>query len=305
MEGLTDDNVIEKRFIKMNRCFFSLVFFLFLINSTSYGVELERSAVKLHGAFARMHAAQNFEYKMAVNDSIRDVFSNILQYKASFEYAFDTLKTVGKILSPDKLFRIINWNVVHPDGSNSYYGYIQYYHTAKDTIVLTELIDFSERMADPEQQMLDASQWYGALYYDIVPAKEKTRTHYVLLGWDGGDLFVNRKVIDVLSFSSSGVPKFGKNVFVFGKQRKKRVVFEFSYMATMKLFYDKEIDMVVFEHMVPINSSLINQRSAYGSDLTFDGLEYEKGKWILRENLNVKNKKKDLNKRKKDISYTF
>jgi len=304
-QGLRDNNEIEMSFRQMSRCFFLLVFILFLINSTSYSVELERVEVRLYSAFERMHATRNLEYKMAVNDSIRNMFSDILQHKASFDYSFDTLKTVGKILSPDKLFRIINWNVVHPDGSNSYYGYIQYYLKTKDTIVVTELIDFSERMEDPEQQMLDASQWYGALYYDIVPAKEKSRTHYLLLGWDGGDLFVNRKVIDVLSFSSSGVPKFGKNVFVFGKQRKKRVVFEFSYMATMKLFYDKEIDMVVFEHMVPINSSLINQRSAYGSDLTFDGLEYEKGKWVLRENLNVKNKKKDLNKRKKDISYTF
>ena len=97
-----------------------------------------------------------------------------------------------------------------------------------------------------------ADQWYGALYYEIVPAKVKRRNHYLLLGWDGGDLFVNRKVIDVLSFSSSGVPRFGKSVFKFKKDRKKRVVFEFSYMATMRLFYDDDIDMVVFEHMTPI-----------------------------------------------------
>lgn len=285
---------------------FLVSLFLFLAFSFSAsGVDLERVEARLYGAFQRLNTARDFHQKMACNDSIRTMFSEVLQYKASYNYGFDTLKTVGKVMSVDEKFRIVNWNIIHPDGSYSYYGFIQYYLKSKDTIVLTELIDFSDRMTDPEQQIVSADQWYGALYYEIVSSKGKERPHYLLLGWDGGDLFVNRKVIDVLSFSSSGVPRFGKNVLVFGKNRKKRAIFEFSYMATMKLFYDKDIDMVVLEHMVPVNSSMANIPSAFGSDLTFDGLEYDNGKWLLRENLNVKNRNKQLNKRKKDISYTF
>jgi hypothetical protein len=116
----------------------------------------------------------------------------------------------------------------------------------------------------------------------------------MLLGWDGGDIYLNRKVIDVLTFNSSGKPKFGKNIFKFGKDRKKRVIFEFSYQATMRLFYDENIDMIVFEHMTPIRPSLKDQKIHYGSDLTFDGLELVDDKWILRENLDVKNDKKSL-----------
>lgn len=286
------------------------VFFIIIISSLSV---VSLASVKgtpmrdgdLFEAFIRLRAAPNLEVKIAINDSIREMFRDVLQYNDSYTHAFDTLKTVGKLMSPDKAFRIINWNITHPDGSYSYYGFIQYYIERKDTIKLTELIDFSERMVDPEQQMVSADQWYGALYYEIVPMVDKKRTHYLLLGWDGGDLFLNRKVIEVLSFTSSGTPKFGKNVFIFKKERKKRVLFDFSYMATMRLFYDDEIDMVVFEHMVPINSNQKDNRSTYGSDLTFDGLHFKDGKWRLEENLNVKNKKKHLNKRKKDISYTF
>jgi hypothetical protein len=208
-------------------------------------------------------------------------------------------------MSPDNVFRIINWNITHPDGASSYYAFLQFYIEDKNKIVLTELTDMSERMEDAEQQIVGPEQWYGALYYQIVPSSDRKRNHYLLLGWDGGDLLVNRKVIDVLSLTSRGKPKFGKSVFQFGKERKKRVVFEFSYMATMRLFYDPDIDMVVFEHMVPIHSEKKDIPASFGSDLTFDGLEYEDGKWILRENLDVKNKKKILNKRKKDISYTF
>ncbi|ALO15070.1 hypothetical protein L21SP5_01420 [Salinivirga cyanobacteriivorans] len=255
--------------------------------------------------FKRLRTIQNIDKKLALNDSIREIFGRILKEKDSFEHGFDTIKTIGKILSPDEKFRLINWNIIKPDGTYNYYCYVQFYNEDKDEIRLTELHDASDSISDPEQQVLMADQWYGALYYEIVPAKVKRRNHYLLLGWDGGDLFVNRKVIDVLSFSSSGVPRFGKSVFKFKKDRKKRVVFEFSYMATMRLFYDDDIDMVVFEHMTPIKPSLKGQKVAYGSDLTFDGLEFEDGKWILRENLDVKNSKKQLNKRKKDISYTF
>lgn len=259
----------------------------------------------LYDYFHRLRTIQNMENKLALNDTIRAVFQRALTQKSSFNYGFDTLETVGKIMSPDEQFRLINWNIVNPDGTYNYYCFIQFYNDDNDEIRLTELTDKSDRIIDPEQQVLAADQWYGALYYEIVPAKVKKRKHYLLLGWDGGDLFINRKVIDVLSFSSSGVPRFGKSVFKFNKDRKKRVIFEFSYMATMRLIYDDDIDMVVFEHMSPLKPSLKGQKMAYGSDLTFDGLEFEDGKWILRENLDVKISKKLLNKRKKDISYTF
>ncbi len=284
-----------------------LLFLLMLISLSGITQRTHTKNVNdtLFDYFSRLRAIEQINDKLALNDSIRDIFTRILKDKNSFEYGFDTLKTVGKVMSPDEKFRLINWNITNPEGTYNYYCFIQYYDEDKDEIRLTELTDRSDSIQDPEQQVLSADRWYGALYYEIVPAKTKRRNHYLLLGWDGGDLFINRKVIDVLTFSSRGVPRFGKSVFKFKKDRKKRVIFEFSYMATMRLFYDDDIDMVVFEHMAPKNASLKGNKMAYGSDLTFDGLEFVDGKWILKENLDVKNSKKDLNKRKKDISYTF
>ncbi len=259
----------------------------------------------LYNCFKRLRVTPDQSQKKQINDSIRDIFKRILVKKEFFENPFDTLRTVGRIMSPDEKFRIINWNTLDGDGTYTYYAFIQYYHKDKDEIVLTELIDKSDSIPDPEQQVLDAENWYGALYYDIVPPPKRKYDEYLLLGWDGGTLFLNRKVIDVLRFTSSGVPRFGKSIFKLKKDRKKRIIFEFSYMASMRLFYDDDIDMVVFEHLVPLTPAVRDQKSYYGSDLTFDGLEFEDGKWHLRENLDVKNSKKDLNKRKKDISFTF
>ncbi len=281
----------------------SILFFIHTGQSqTSQSANVEDT---LAGSFKRLRITPDQVQKKQINDSIRNIFKRILVKKEYFEHSFDTLKTVGRIMSPDEKFRIINWNTLNGDGTYTYYAFIQFYREDKDEIVVTELIDKSDSIPDPEQQVLDAKNWYGALYYHIVPPQKRKNDEYLLLGWDGGTLFVNRKVIDVLRFSSSGVPRFGKSVFKLKKERKKRIIFEFSYMSSMRLFYDDDIDMVVFEHLVPLTPAVRDQKSYYGSDLTFDGLEFEDGKWHLRENLDVKNSKKDLNKRKKDISFTF
>jgi hypothetical protein len=295
---------LSRLFMKRKWFFIGFTYIILSVGALN-AQSIKASEDSLFAGFQRLRAAKSLTQKVAINDSLRTIFRRVLQQNESFRHSFDTLNTVGKIMSPDEAFRIINWNITHPDGTNSYYAFLQFYHEDKNKIVLTELTDMSERMDDPEQQIVGPEQWYGALYYQIVPSDDRKRNHYLLLGWDGADLLINRKVIDVLSFTSSGKPKFGKSVFQFGKERKKRVVFEFSYMATMRLFYDPDIGMVVFEHMVPVQSAKKDIVASFGSDLTFDGLEYEDGKWILRENLDVKNKNKMLNKRKKDISYTF
>lgn len=251
----------------------------------------------LFDLFQTLRKTEDVQNKMVVNEEIKNIFRRILSKGNYFEHNFDTVSSLGVVTSPDETFRIINWNTLDGDGTYTYHAFIQYRPKKRDEIKVTELTDKSDSIIMPEQQILQADEWYGALYYEIVPAKINKEIVYMLLGWDGGDIYINRKVIDVLSFSSSGKPKFGKNIFKFDRERKKRVIFEFSYQATMRLFYDDNIDMIVFEHMTPIRPSLKDQKMQYGSDLTFDGLELEDDKWILRHNLDVKNDKKNLRRK--------
>ncbi|PLX16403.1 MAG: hypothetical protein C0599_15385 [Salinivirgaceae bacterium] len=277
--------------------YLGLVVGLFILPFIAFSQPVKTVNDTLFDYFQALRTTQEFNQKMVINEKIKNVFRRILSQDKYYEHSFDTIKSMGVVSSPDEAFRIINWNTMDGDGTYTYHAFIQYRPKKRDEIKLTELIDHSDSIIMPEQQILPPDQWYGALYYEIVPAKINKQMQYVLLGWDGGDIYINRKVIDVLTFSSSGKPKFGKNVFKFGKKRKKRVIFEFSYQATMRLFYDDNIDMIVFEHMTPIRPSLKDQKMQYGSDLTFDGLELVDDKWILRENLDVKNDKKSLRRK--------
>ena len=260
--------------------------------------------LKLKNMFEELYRTSDYQVQKKLSDTISTCFTTILNKPESFNVKFDSIKHLGVTKSSDETFRIFGWDLIKPDGSYKYYGLIQYFNKNKNSCLVTSLVDKSDSISNAEQKALTSDEWYGALYYKIVPFKSHGRTLYVLLGWNGGNLMINRKVIEVLSFNSRGVPRFGKNIFKFGKKNKKRVIFEYSYMATMKLTYDNNLKAIVFEHLVPIEDRYRGQRSEYGSDLSFDGLKYDGNKWIFEENVKVKNKKIQTKKKKK-ISYTF
>ena len=45
---------------------------------------------------------------------------------------------------------------------------------------------------------LNYKNWYGCLYYDIIPIKVGKEKYYTLLGWDGNNKNTTKKIIDVV-----------------------------------------------------------------------------------------------------------
>lgn len=229
--------------------------------------------------------------KVNLNDSILGTFREVLDNPSSFTYPFHQLSNCGIITSEDKRLRIINWNLKFSDGSFKYYGFIQYYLEDKDKIVTHELVDLSDSIIDPEHASLYPYNWYGALYYHIISYKEGGKYYYVLLGWDGNSYLTNKKIVDVLTFSSSGKAYFGKPVFLVEKERKKRIIFEHALRVSMLLRYDEKAGAIVFDHLSPAKPSQKGQYQFYGPDGSYDGLVYEKGKWVFVSDFYVTNPK--------------
>ena len=234
---------------------------------------------------------------------VNDVFAKSLtafRPNDLFNAPFDTLrKTISIIDAPDNSFRIINWMVYYNKGVYDFYGYVLYKQT--DSILSFKLTDNSAKMPKPEEVTTTNADWYGALYYDIVKSGTEEDPYYVLLGWDGNDLFTNRKVIEALSFDENYIPTFGKPVFQFKEDDlRQRVVFEFSESATMKLRYEPKYNMIIFDHLSPAKSTLEGKSEYYGSDFTFDALKFEDYKWTLMEDINIRNPKTKQSKRIKN-----
>jgi hypothetical protein len=125
-----------------------------------------------------------------------------------------------------------------------------------------------------------ANQWYGANYYKIVKTTFNKRDYYTLLGWDGADSLINRKIADVLQFKE-GKPRFGAPIFDLKRKTVfYRMVFEFNNEATMALKYDEKRKFLIHENIVPDKPENSAFAERYFPDGSFDYLIWnKKGQW--------------------------
>lgn len=240
--------------------------------------------------------------RKTLNKEILRVFEKALTQEDAFAFPFDSLTGVARLVPSDKSFRIINWNLPYADGTQEYFGFIQNKYTlvkkkglfSKEkttSIKLHQLIDKSAEIKNPENHISDNKNWYGMLYYAIIPKRAKKKMYYTLLAWDGNDKLSKKKIIDVLTFDEKGIPHFGADIFNVPKKSPKRVVFEYAANCTISLKYNSKKDIVVFDHLSPENPSLEGQYQYYCTDMSYDGFEFKKGNWNYIEDVNITNDK--------------
>jgi hypothetical protein len=197
-------------------------------------------------------------------------------------------------MSPDEKLKIYNWNVPYEAGYHVYHCFLQ--HKTKDSLMTFELDDKSEKIESPEDSLLNKNNWYGALYYNIIPKKGRFgQTYYTLLGYDLNDYLTNKKVVDVLYFDKNKQPVFGANIFKNQRNITKRLIFEYAEFATMTLQYEEEKDMIVYDHLSPSKPKYEGQREFYGPDFSYDGLKFENGIWNTYFDLDLRLNNINLN----------
>lgn len=230
----------------------------------------------------------------ASSDSLRKVANNeyrvalieLVRNPLSFNYKFDSLKSISILKANDKI-KIYNWALPHVDGTYSYFAFLQI-KLDKENFKIIELKDHVADQPLVEQKILSPEQWYGALYYEIIHHKKIGKNYYTLLGWDGNDILSNKKVIDIIELHKNGNVKIGASIFKKRNETVKRVVFEYSENASMSLKYNKTSEKIIFDYLVPPTSNLKGVKAYYGPSLdTFDAFTIGSGKWIYETNTDV------------------
>lgn len=224
-----------------------------------------------------------------INNQIIELFSKVLKKRSSFDYPFNKLNKVSKLVSEDQRIRVISWNIPKEDGTYNYFCFIQQLDKKKTKLKLTKLKDESENINNPEFAKTNKNKWYGALYYKIRDNKAGKKTYYTLLGWDGNNNFTNKKIIESFYIEGNKLV-LGPPIFKMGKDLKSRIIFEYAKQAKMMLRYDEEIEMIVYDHLAPSHKKFTGQYMYYGPDMSQDGIKFEKGFWVLKPNLDLRNK---------------
>ena len=231
--------------------------------------------------------------KRIANDALIEYLSEVLSYEKSFNYNFDSLITISRIKSPDKRFRIFNWLLKKDNNTYEYYGIVHYYNKKKKKFELITLIDNSNNIRTPEQENLDATNWYGGLIYDIIYIKKPGKKYYTLLLWDGNDGYSTKKIIDVMYFSGKNKIKFGLPIFKKNaKESQKRIILQYDSKTTVSVKYSNEKKEIIFNNLVPQRKGLEGLYEFYIPEGTFNSYKYKNGKWWLKEDVDVRIKQK-------------
>jgi|TARA_B110000240_G_scaffold97300_1_gene110133 hypothetical protein len=243
-------------------------------------------------AHAIMNAETEAEKRLA-NTAFITNLTEVLQYEKSFKFAFDSLPTIARILSPDNTFRIFNWLLKKDNGAYEYYAIVHYHNKKRKRYEIIPLVDNSANIRNAEQEDLDAKNWYGGLYYQIAYIKKTGRKYYTLLAWDGNDGFSTNKIIDVMYFSGKNKIKFGLPIFKKSKKEsQKRIVIEYDAKTSVSVKYQQKEQRIVFNHLVPARKDLEGLEEYYIPEGTFNAYQYKKGKWLLEQDIDIRNQQK-------------
>jgi hypothetical protein len=263
----------------------NFLLFLFLIslsfcsfaNDTDTTLFVE-SEGKMGGLIEDVLTNKNRDIREEASLELQSNLETTLNLTGSYNYSFSNLRGVSIQQPEDKSFRIFTWQLYLDENHYQYRGFIQ----TKEGKVY-KLKDNSDDMRTVEFSVLKPENWYGALYYNIVPFNHQGQKMYMLFGYDAIDFYNKRKLLEVLYFDDAGKPKFGKDVIeikdAFARKRKvKRFLLEYSSSVNVTLNYSKEQDLIIYDHLIygqPIKSggpSNVPDGSYCGLKLSKDGI---------------------------------
>ena len=242
----------------------------------------------------QIYDAEDDLKKLAYNATFVKKLIAALKTPHSFQHNLEKVDHISIQKATDLSFRIITWSVAFTDGTYKFYGTIQM-ATNDGSLKMIPLNDDTKNFKD-DNLISTPKNWYGARYYDMIPVTSTGNTpYYVLLGWKGNNTKTTKKVIEILSFEQNQ-PIFGKNVFEMpkGAAVQNRVVFEYNKLNSMTLAYDKNVNMIIFDHLAPYDENMVGNFEFYGSDLSFDAYVLNYPKLKLQQDVLLKNETSEM-----------
>ncbi len=216
-------------------------------------------------------------------DKALDMFDTVMYDWESIYFLFDNLP-VEKSYASDSSLRIFSWNYLLPGGRYQYHAVVQVYDTVRHYYNYWILKDVRKL----DTSIVTDTNWYGALYYDIISYEYRENVFYTLLGVDFNDLFISKRIIDMLRIDyENGRLLFGAPLFFRESNWHNRIVFEYSARVSMTLRYNEELEMIIYDNLEPRESRYRGNHEFYGPDMTFSGLRLRFGRWDEVKNIDV------------------
>lgn len=263
---------------------------LILLSFSQSNSNMQKFELDLESKFKELRKEKDDQEKIYLSGQIADYLRNNLDQPGILDYNFSKLNSISTIQSPDHKFRLFNWNIEMENMSHQYFCFLVKRKNNSEEYEIIEFKDKSTSMFEPHpQKTLSSTNWFGCLYYKILPVKKGAKTIYTMLAYDGNNARSNIKFIEGLIFSGKKV-KLGVPIFETNKGIQKRYFLEHSEKTIISLNHDPKRDMIIMDHLVPENDKLEGMFEFYVPCFSYDGFKFERGKWILKEDVIAVNK---------------
>ncbi|MGM0474291.1 MAG: hypothetical protein ACQERV_09110 [Bacteroidota bacterium] len=264
-----------------------LVFFCSFTRGQDAGyLELVKAEKQLQLLFGRLYSDSLSDREVLLGE-IREIMSSALAMDGSMDFPWRGLDRIGVVTSDDEQVRIFTWHIAEDTDHYRYFGYMQVSRRRGNV----ELYELEDRLEQTRSQHIEQSvdNWHGKLYYSIITTSYRRDTYYTLLGMDFNDSRSNIKTVEVIEIRRNR-PRFLEEMFYTGREQVDRMVFEYSTRVSVSVRYDEQLKMIIFDHLVPFHPIYQGDYKFYGPDGSFDGLEFEAGTWIYREDVDARNR---------------
>ncbi len=200
-------------------------------------------------------------------------FKTYISTPESISNSFQDLPWLSVVTPADSTFRVITWQVEENDAFR-YYGFIQF--LSEEDLSHIELRD--TRSLNSEYAAYDKDTWYGSVYYGIQPfVTTDKKIIYIILGFNAHTKQINQRVADILTIQDSNLA-FGMPLFFTNDttEVKSRILMEYADAASATMRFDREKELLIYDHVIPINTP---EGPALVPDGSYHGFAYKKGMW--------------------------
>lgn len=265
----------------LKKIFFLVIFCAFFGSIFSQEKSLLQRENELKILFETLKDNISDSLKVAVNEQITNDLQEALSLPDAFAYPFDNLNYLGKVRATDGQIRIFTWNF-ETCGGWHFSGLVH----QKNGKILPFL---SPKTYEPaENTKISFTNWYGALYYEVIATKIGRQTVYTLLGWQKSVKNYQTKIVDILVLENE--PYFGEKMIEKDENNIVcRRLFQYDNQVVMNLFYDVKSRRILFDHLSPIYAGELMEETTFGPDMSIDCLQFKSKKWRLKEDVKVKN----------------
>ncbi len=223
-----------------------------------------------------MTNVEEYKHKERANEALIALVEKVIENKDSD--MLKKVKWISSIAPADSSFHIYTWHTQYAKDKFNYNGYIVF---EDDSFV--KLNDETESLIqDYEYTVADANNWFGQLYYKIMPIEGNDA--YLLFGFNGLNNFENVKIAETITFDENNNPSFGSPIFYkegeSERDAKMRIYLQYADDSNVSLNYNPGLKMIMYDHLIVRMGRLAGQGATQISDGSYEGYIWQKDKYI-------------------------